>query len=293
MFALHGHGGSLPTVPLSAASLPTAGLPVASLPTGGLPTGGLDAVAFLVVGLLGSAHCLGMCGPLVSVYADRLRAQEGRERADETLTVRQVRQHVLFNLGRTAGYAAVGAVVALVGGLAVGALDELLAVGGAVRGTTGVLAGGLVVATGLSYVRGSASHPSLGPVNDLFGRVSAVLTRRVDAFVGDARIVGLGAVHALLPCPITYPAYVYVFAVGDPVRGAVLLALVGVGTLPTLLAYGTVFGSLSADRRLHRVLGVAFVALGYLLVAHGLALLGVDLPRVMLPTPTPEYWPTG
>jgi hypothetical protein len=230
-----------------------------------------------------------MCGPLVSVYADRLRAREGSD--DDTLTLRQVRQHFLFNLGRTVGYAAVGALLAAIGAVTVGAMERVLAAGTGVQATTALLAGGFIGITGLTYVGGSASHPSLGPVDDLFGRVSGVLTRRVDAFVGDSRIMGLGLVHALLPCPITYPAYVYAFALGDPVRGAFLLALVGVGTFPTLLVYGTVFGSLSASKRLHRVLGVAFVVLGYLMIAHGLALLGIDVPRVSLPLPAPKYQP--
>jgi len=258
---------------------------------GPLPTGNLDAAVFLAVGFLGGAHCLGMCGPLVSVYADRLREREGADSG--TLTLRQVRQHLLFNLGRTAGYAAVGALLAGVGAVTVRAASELLAVGTGVQATTATVAGGFIAVTGVSYLGGSAAHPSLGPVDDLFGRVSGALTRRVDAFVGDARIAGLGVVHALLPCPITYPAYVYAFALGDPVRAAGLLALVGLGTLPTLLVYGTVFGSLSASQRLHRVLGVAFVVLGYLMVAHGLALFGVDVPRVMLPLPSPEYHAVG
>lgn len=256
-----------------------------------VPTGNLDAVVFLAVGLFGGAHCLGMCGPLVSVYADRLREREAGDRG--TLTVRQVRQHLLFNLGRTAGYAVVGAFLAGLGALAVGAADALLAVGTGVQATTAVVAGGFVAVTGVSYLGGSASHPSLGPAGNLFGRVSGALTRRVDAFVGDARIAGLGAVHALLPCPVTYPAYAYAFALADPVRGAVLLSLLGLGTLPTLLVYGTAFGSLSAGRRAHRVLGAAFVVLGYLMVAHGLHLFGIGVPRVTLPLPSPEYRPPG
>lgn len=259
--------------------------------TGGpVPAGNLDAVVFLAVGFLGGAHCLGMCGPLVTVYADRLTAREGD---DDTLTLRQVRQHLLFNLGRTAGYAVVGGLLGGVGALAVGAAGELFAVGRSVQAVTALVTGGFVAVTGVSYAGGSTAHPSLGPVDGLFGRVSSALTGRVDEFVGDARIAGLGAVHALLPCPITYPAYAYAFALGDPVRAAGLLALVGVGTLPTLLAYGTVFGSLSASPRLHRLLGVAFVVLGYLLVAHGLDLFGVAVPRVHLPLPSPEYRPLG
>ncbi|WP_132058101.1 sulfite exporter TauE/SafE family protein [Halorussus amylolyticus] len=260
--------------------------------TGAVPAGGnLDAAVFLAVGLLGGAHCVGMCGPLVSVYADRIRAQEGS--AETTLTLRQVRQHVVFNLGRTAGYAAVGAVLAAIGAVAVGATGRLLAVGTSVQAVTALLTGGFIVVMGASYAGGSSAHPSFGPLGDLFRRVSGVLTRRVDAFVGDARIAGLGVVHALLPCPITYPAYAYAFALGDPPRAAFLLALVGLGTFPTLLVYGTVFGSLSASRRVHRVLGVVFVVLGYTLVAHGLNLFGIGVPSLELPLPTPEYSPRG
>nr|WP_240452029.1 sulfite exporter TauE/SafE family protein [Halostella salina] len=252
-----------------------------------VPSGNVDALVFLAVGFLGGAHCLGMCGPLVSVYADRLRAQEGAEAT--RLTVRQVRQHLLFNLGRTAGYAAVGASLAALGAVTVGAARELLAVGRGVQAATAVLTGGFIVVSGLTYVGGTATHPSLGPLDEVFGRVSGLLTRRVDAYVGTARIAGLGVVHALLPCPITYPAYAYAFALGDPTRAALLLALVGLGTLPTLLVYGTVFGSLSANRRVNQVLGVLFVVLGYLLLAHGLDLFGVDVPRLALPLPSPEY----
>jgi len=39
---------------------------------------GTDVLLFLVIGLLGGAHCIGMCGPLVTVYAGRMR--EGRAR---------------------------------------------------------------------------------------------------------------------------------------------------------------------------------------------------------------------
>ncbi|WP_237560577.1 sulfite exporter TauE/SafE family protein [Halostella litorea] len=251
------------------------------------PAGDVDVLVFLGVGVLGGAHCLGMCGPLVSVYADRLRAREGT--AESRLTVRQVRQHLLFNLGRTAGYAAVGAVVAAVGAVAVGAASDLLAVGRGVQGATAVLTGGFVAVSGLTYVGGTATHPSLGPLDDHFGRVSGLLTRRVDAFVGDARIAGLGVVHALLPCPITYPAYAYAFATGEPARAAALLSLVGLGTLPTLLVYGTVFGSLSASKRANQALGVLFLVLGYVLLAHGLDAFGVSLPRPRLPLPSPEY----
>jgi hypothetical protein len=59
--------------------------------------------------------------------------------------------------------------------------------------------------------------------------------------------------------------------------------------VPALFLFGTVFGSVSVDTRmrLHRALGVAFVALGYIPLQHGLATLGVPLPH----PPIPYYSP--
>ena len=118
-----------------------------------------------------------------------------------------------------------------------------------------------------------------------FRRVHGLLTGHVDRLAGSTGIVVLGTVHAVLPCPIIYPAYLYAFALGDPFRGGLSLAVLGLGTFPSLFAFGTVLGSLTARQRgaLHRVLGVAFLGLGYVLVSHGLTLLGVDVPHVDLP----------
>ena len=266
------------------------GVVPAAIGVGDLSASGVEAGVFLAIGALGGAHCLGMCGPLVSVYADRLNATEPDT---EGLSRHQLRQHALFNLGRAAGYAAVGALLAAVGALTIGAADVTLALGNGLRGATGILIGGLIMAAGASYLGGGAGGVVRLPavVAAPFRRVSAWLTTRVDAFVGDFRIVGLGLGHAFLPCPIIYPAYLYAFAIGDPLRAAFLLGVLGLGTFPTLFAYGTALGSLSAGRRrsMHRVLGAAFLLLGYLPLSHGLMLLGVHLPHPMVPI----YQPLG
>jgi hypothetical protein len=288
-----------PTGTLAAATAPAATATTTTPPAlaagGRVPAPGelpaflaVDAAVFLVVGLLAGAHCLGMCGPLVSVYADRLREREGTE----ALTLRQVRQHALFNLGRAASYAVVGAAFALVGRVAADAFGTVTTLGTYVRGVTGLLVGVAIVGTGAAYVAGDYRGLALpGPLARVFGRLTTALTRRVDALVGDARIVGLGAVHGLLPCPVIYPAYLYAFALADPARAALLLGLLGLGTIPTLFAYGTLLGSLSPARRagLHRALGVAFLLLGYLPLSHGLMLLGVHLPHPHVPF----YGPLG
>ena len=241
---------------------------------------------FFVVGLLGGAHCLGMCGPLVTLYADRLGGE------DDRLAWPEVRQHLLFNLGRTAGYALAGLVL---GGLGAVLFDAaaVVAVADGVRAVAGLLVGGFILVTGAGYLlRGTspAGH-SLPFVGDLFGRVTAVVHRHVDEWAEGPRIAVLGGVHTLLPCPLLYPAFLFVLARGTPVRGAVLLGALGLGTVPTLLAYGTLVGSVSTAHRvrLHRALGAAFLVLGYLPLSHGLELLGVGVPHLHVPI----YQPLG
>jgi hypothetical protein len=251
-------------------------------PSEALAGGSLDLLAFLVVGLLGGAHCLGMCGPLVSLYAERFDDDPDR------LTPRELRQHALFNVGRTSGYAAVGALCGLLGAVLFDA-GTLVGVGETIRGVAGVVAGLVVFGAGVTYLRGSGGGLHDLPVGgDLFGRLTGALTARVDRWAGDSRVLGLGAVHALLPCPLLYPAYLAAFALGSPTRGALALTALGVGTIPTVLLVGVSVGRVSASgrRRLHRALGAAFVVLALLPLTHGLASLGVPVPHIHVPTPT-------
>jgi sulfite exporter TauE/SafE len=272
---------------------------------GGQPVG---LGVFFAIGLLGGAHCLGMCGPLVTTYATRMTtgSDDGRPTAtdgsgattgaaahDKRLHWREVRQHGLFNLGRTVSYATMGA---LLGGLGALLYDAaaLVAVADAVRAVTGVLVGAFILATGIRYLLGGTGGgpggiESLPGAAGLFDRVSGALLARVDTWVKGPRIVALGAVHAVLPCPLLFPAYLYAFARGSPVEGALALGVLGLGTFPTLFALGTLWTELSARTRvrLHRVLGALFLVLGLVALTHGLRLAGLPVPKIPLPVYQP------
>lgn len=237
-----------------------------------------DLLLFFVIGLLGGAHCIGMCGPLVTVYAGKMSDH------DDRLTTFEVRQHSLFNLGRTVSYAAIGGVFGAIGSVVYVTADSLTAAADLLRGSVGAVVGLFVIAVGVYYLLGRSGLgggvPGLG-ANRLLGP----LLGRVDRLASGPGIVGLGAVHGLLPCPILYPAFLYAFATGSPVAGALLLAALGLGTFPAVFLYGTIVDAVdpTSRRRLHRALGGAFVLLGYVLFAHGLMSLGVHLPHPELP----------
>jgi sulfite exporter TauE/SafE len=251
--------------------------------TAGLSSGETAGLAaFVGLGLVGSVHCLGMCGPLVTTYADRL--DDGGP-----VSGHEIRQHALFNAGRTLSYALVGTVLGAAGSVLYD-VAGLARLGTAVRGAVGVFVGLAIITVGIGYLsRGRAVDVarSLPVVGNLFQRLSASLVARVDRWVDGPGMVALGAMHGLLPCPLLYPAFLYAFATGSALTGGLSLAALGLGTFPLMFAYGTAFGTLSPGHRatLHRVLGVVFIALALVPLSNGLAAFGIAVPKPPLPMP--------
>jgi len=255
----------------------------------------VDVLLFLVIGLLGGAHCIGMCGPLVTLYSDRMRPKTDGGTATATrreggghLTVYEVRQHALFNVGRAASYTLLGAAFGALGGFVFVTADQLTATADLLRGGVGIAIGLFVIAAGGKYLLGGGSAGIQLPG---VGRAINALAVRIQRFVNSPSIVGLGALHALLPCPMLYPAYLFAFATGSAISGAIALAALGIGTIPAVFLYGTLIESVDAvhRRRLHRLLGAAFILLGYVLFAHGLMAIGIHIPHPHLP----HYQPLG
>ncbi|AWB27468.1 sulfite exporter TauE/SafE family protein [Halococcoides cellulosivorans] len=243
-----------------------------------------DLAVFAAIGLFGGAHCIGMCGPLATTYGDRVQRDAGPP------TWFAIRQHTLYNLGRTLSYTVVGALLATIGALVYGAAD-LAAIGTLVRGVVGVVVGVLIVALGLARLRGGGGATLFpeGPGGRLFATVTQRVSRHVDRLVEGPGIVALGALHAILPCPLLYPAYAYAAASGDPIAGASALAALGLGTIPAMFLVGTTAGAISGARRrtIDRALGAIFVVLGFVPLLMGLATLGVPVPTIPIPHAMP------
>jgi sulfite exporter TauE/SafE len=256
---------------------------------------GVELGAFFLVGLLGGAHCLGMCGPLVTTYTTGAGGTGGSDTGRGRVSLHDVRQQGLFTLGRITAYATLGAVF--------GALGDIFVTGGSlfaavdlVRGSVGVLTGLVVLGIGVGYLRGRPLDPggvaAVG-VGSVFARTVGAIQSRATEWADGPRIALLGTLHSLLPCPLLYPAYLYAFARGSPVAGALALGTLGVGTAPALVGYATVIGAVPSGVRsqLHRALGAAFLLVGLVPLLHGLALLGLPVPTLHLPhyaeVPTP------
>jgi sulfite exporter TauE/SafE len=199
--------------------------------------------SILAASALGSLHCVGMCGGLVSFYA-----------ANEEPAASRAATHAAYHSMRLVAYVTLGAVA---GGLG-SALDL---VGSRVGlGDLGLFLAGLTLlfwAAPRLLSRRSAGAPiSLGRHAQ---RRSPLLQRLERVFVSLAsharqrpplwRAGALGLASALLPCGWLYAFVVLAAGTGSAGGGALLMLAFWAGTVPALLGLGVGIGRLSAPLR--------------------------------------------
>jgi sulfite exporter TauE/SafE len=216
----------------------------------------------LAMGLLGSTHCVVMCGGVVGVLSGGLVQLESSGRRSNT---RRLRFALAYNAGRIASYAVAGTVAGTFGAL-VGAIPALH---GAALGLR-LAAGALMLGVGLyltGVLRGFAVVERLGA--PLWRRLEPTARRLLMARSTGAAL-GLGALWGWMPCGLVYAALAAALVAGAPAAGALVMVAFGLGTLPTLLAMSAVAARVAdATRRpwVRRVAGAAIVAFGIMHVA--------------------------
>jgi sulfite exporter TauE/SafE len=187
-----------------------------------------------MVGLLGSVHCAGMCGGIVSAFS----VIPQRAFPVAVVTLRSAPSEALlrvlaYNSGRIASYAAAGA---LAGGLAGGAraLTGLAAIE-----TVGYwLANLMLVVLGLYLMdawRGLAQLEQLG--QRVWRRIEPV-TALLLPLDSPLKLLAMGAVWGWLPCGMVYSVLLTALMTGSALSGAAVMLAFGAGTLPMLLSMG-------------------------------------------------------
>jgi len=209
------------------------------------------AAAFLV-GLLGSVHCVGMCGGIAGTLALGVTPKSPGLRGLAPFLV-------AYNLGRISTYTLAGALAGALGG-ALGTLapDSITRYGGAIGGL-------FLLALGL-YVSGFA--PVLGIVErwglPLWRRIEPVGRRLIPART-PLRALALGTLWGWLPCGMVYAVLAWSVTTASAFDGAVLMAAFGLGTLPMLLGLGATSRWMNTRARnplVRQLAGLALIAIG-------------------------------
>jgi len=208
--------------------------------------------AMLLLGVVSSVHCAGMCGGIVAAFASRRVIPIRAERAP-----RHWLHVTLFNAGRLTTYSFAGALAGTLGAgaYAAAALPAQAAL---------YLAANLVlIVAGLHLFGAGRSLSRLEALGvPLWRRLQPLVVRSSNPYLS-------GLMWGWLPCALVYGALAAATLAGSPARAAAAMLAFGIGTLPALMAAGLAATRLRArlGRRAVRIAaGSAFLGFG----AYGL-----------------------
>lgn len=213
-------------------------------------------VTVLVASLVGSLHCVGMCGPFVAFYAG----------GDGSRGIRRLASHGVYSAGRLVAYLILGA--------AAGAIGAALDLAGSLAGfqrIAAVAAGAIMVAWGvlaLLRIRGVRLFPSAAGAT-LGGRWIRNAFQAVADKPPVARAAAVGLLTGLLPCGWLWAFLVTAAGTGGALSGVAVMAAFWLGTVPALLAVGLGAQLIAAPLRRHvpAATAVLLVALGIFAIA--------------------------
>ena len=204
----------------------------------------------LLASLLGSLHCVGMCGAFVAIAVGDGERGAGRHALLQTA----------YHGGRLVTYALLG--------LAAGAAGAMVNLGATLAGIkplAAAVAGAVMVAFGLvSLLRLIGWSPTLVGMPAVLGRVLATAHRSAMSRPPMVRAAAIGLLTTLLPCGWLYAFAAAAAGTASPWLGALVMGVFWLGTLPALVALGlsvrTVLGI--AGQKLQLLTCVALVAVG-------------------------------
>jgi len=213
----------------------------------------LSFITALTIGLLGSTHCIGMCGGIVGAL------NTGLQQNSSTTRRSQFAYHLTYNAGRILSYSIAGAVAGLVGAQTTKIpLDTVISIGG-------LIAGAFMVALGVHLAGWWHSLAPIEKAGQTIWKYIQPLGKRFLPVRNPIHAFGLGMVWGWLPCGLVYSALALsVFSSSAP-QGALLMFGFGLGTLPALLAMGKAYGFLrnaSQSSTLRRLAGITVILIG-------------------------------
>lgn len=207
-----------------------------------------DLLSAVLIGLISSAHCLGMCGGVTMALGLQHHGFG----------------HLLgYNLGRISTYALLGVLV----GSGLSWLPDA-----AVPGLR-LIAALLLILIALYYLNIAAWITRLEHLALPLWRRVQPLTRRWLPAKSPVQAYRLGMVWGLLPCGLVYTALGFAGTAADPLASGLLMLAFGTGTLPSMLATG-VFGQQFKrgmnQRWVRLLIGLLLLFMALWMVSHSL-----------------------
>ncbi|RBP29009.1 hypothetical protein DFR65_10629 [Oceanihabitans sediminis] len=207
----------------------------------------------VLFGLLGSFHCIGMCGPIAFMLP-----------VDRSNSVKKVSQIAIYHLGRIFAYAIIGFFFGLVGkSLYIFGIQQQLS----------IIIGVLMILVVLIPVQTFNKYNLSKPIYKVITKVKSSLGKALKKKTADTFLT-IGFLNGFLPCGLVYMAVFASLAMQSAVQGSLYMALFGVGTIPLMTSaiYLGKFLNTKMKQRIQKAIPIFVVIIGLLFILRGLGL---------------------
>ncbi len=219
----------------------------------------------LLLGLMGSLHCVGMCGPIAFMLP-----------LDRGNRLKMFSQVFVYHFGRIAAYALMG--------LAFGFFGKGLYVFG-VQQNLSIFIGILMILTIIIPQKIFNKYRLTQPIYKVISKIKGGLGKALQKKTADTFLT-IGFLNGFLPCGLVYMALFAAIAMASPLEGSLYMALFGVGTIPLMTSAAFLGGVLKTPvrKRIRQLIPIFVVLVGILFILRGL---GLGIPYVS-PAPVGE-----
>lgn len=201
-------------------------------------------IGALLIGLFGSLHCVGMCGPVMLAFMGPSQSRQG---------------FMIYHLGRILTYVFIG--------LLLGAIGATVALFEMQRIMAFALGFSLILLYGVPSIRHRLER--FYYQSRFYQFLKSFLAKNLSM---KRRWFLSGIANGFFPCGLTYVASAGAVAYADAIQGMLFMVLFGVGTLPALIALSFTGGKVLGTFKhwIPKAIPVIAILSGSLLIMRGL-----------------------
>lgn len=222
-------------------------------------------ISALIFGILGSFHCIGMCGPIAFMLP-----------LSRDNSLKKFLQIFLYHFGRLFAYSFIGLAFGVVGkSLYLFGMQQQLSI------AAGILMIAVIVIPSKTFGKYNFSKPLYRIIGKIKSSLGAALKKKTpDTFLT------IGFLNGFLPCGLVYMAVFGAIASGDIFQGSLYMVFFGLGTIPLMTTAVYFSGMLNEvlRKKVQRFIPVFVVMVGILFILRGM---GLDIPYLS-PAPVTE-----
>ncbi len=213
----------------------------------------MELLAALTLGLIGSFHCIGMCGPIAIALPLK-----------HTNWTQKVAGASIYNVGRAITYGIMGAIFGSLGkGFKLAGLQQWVSI-----------AMGIIMILSILFPI-LFRHKTIfdGVVNRFIGKLKLAFGK---LFKNSSyySLLTIGLLNGFLPCVLVYVALAGAIASGEIINGSLYMIVFGLGTLPIMLSVSLLGHLISGKfrKQIQKLIPVFIIIIGILFILRGMNL---------------------